>query len=91
MNDDLAVRLLTEIRDAQNLQLTYQEEALQMQRVQFSAFQKNLEKAERIQERAEILQERSAQMVGFARKLIFFVIPVLILLLLYLTLGRSFR
>lgn len=91
MNDDFAIQILTEIRDAQKIQLSHQEEALQMQRVQFAAFQKNMERTEQIQARAEKLQERSSQMVGFARKLIFFVIPILILLILFLILGRTFR
>jgi hypothetical protein len=91
MTDEFVIQILTEIRDAQKVQLSHQEEALQMQRVQFAAFQKNMERAEKIQARAENLQERSSQMVGFARKLIFFVVPILILLILFLTFGRSFR
>jgi hypothetical protein len=91
MNDDLVVQILTEIRDAQKVQLTHQEEALGMQRAQFNAFQKQMEKTERIQERAEKLQERSAQVVGFARKLLLFVVPALVLLILFVLFGRPFR
>jgi uncharacterized membrane protein (DUF106 family) len=91
MNDELVVQILTEIRDAQKKQLAHQEEALQMQRVQFAAFQKNMEKTERIQERAEKLQERGAQLVGVARKLLFFAVPLLILLVVFLMFGRAFR
>jgi hypothetical protein len=91
MNDDSMVQILAEIRDAQQLQLSHQEEALRIQREQFAAFQKSMEKTERIQDRAERLQERGAQMVGFARKLIFFVIPLLIALLLFAMFGRFFH
>lgn len=91
MNDDSMVQILAQIRDAQKLQLAHQEEALRMQREQFAAFQKSMEKTERIQDRAERRQERGAQMVGFARKLIFFVIPLLIALLLFAMFGRFFR
>ena len=62
-----------------------------MQRVQFTAFQKNMEKAERIQGLAEKLQERGAQLVGVARKLLFFAAPFLILFVVFLMLDGAFR
>ena len=80
MNDssDEVVRLLREIRDGQ-------QEALKMQRDQFALAQRQTERAERIQQRAEDLQGRSAQMISVARKALFTVLPILVVLIAYVT------
>ena len=85
MSDDPVVRLLTEIRDVQRLQLARQEEALELQREQFAIFQRQSERAERLQDRAEKMQDKSAQVIGTARRALFVVLPILILLIGYVS------
>lgn len=77
--------LLEQIRDNQQLQIERQQEALALQREQFALFQKQVERTERIQDRAEQLQEKSAQIVGTARKSMSVVLPVLVLLIAYVS------
>jgi hypothetical protein len=85
MSDEPVVRLLTEIRDAQKLQVARQDEALKLQREQFAIFQRQAERAERLQDRAEKMQDKSAQVIGTARKALFVVLPILILLIGYVS------
>ncbi len=85
MSDDQVVRLLTEIRDSQKAQLARQEEAVNLQREQFAIVQKQAERAERLQDRAEQIQEKSAQVVGVARKALFVVLPIIVLLVGYVS------
>lgn len=85
MSNDQVVRLLTELRDAQKLQVAHQEEALKLQREQFALLQRQTERTERLQDRAERIQEKSAQVVGAARKALFLVLPVIILLIAYVS------
>ncbi len=79
------VQLLEEIRDGQKLQLERQQEALALQRQQFAVFQTQAERAERIQHKAELLQDRGASLVGGARKAVFVILPVIALLIVYLS------
>jgi hypothetical protein len=83
--NDEVVRLLAEIRDGQRAQLAAQEEALRMQREQIALVQRQAERAERINDRAEQIQSRSAQLIGVARKALFTVLPILVLLIAYVT------
>jgi uncharacterized membrane protein (DUF106 family) len=88
MNDndsERMLRVLEEIRDQQKDQLERLTEALAVQREQFAVVQKQAERTERIQTRAEQLQDKSAQMVGVARKVLFAVLPIIIVLIAYLT------
>lgn len=85
MNDDDAVRLLAEIRDNQKLQIERQLEAMAMQREQFELFKRQVERNERLQDRAEQLQGTGAALVAGARKVMLLVVPVALLLLAYLT------
>jgi hypothetical protein len=85
MSDDPVVRLLTEMRDAQRLQLARQEEALKLQREQFAIFQRQAERAERLQDRAEKIQDKSAQVIGTARKSLFAILPIVVLLIGYVS------
>jgi hypothetical protein len=82
--DDIA-QLLREILDAQRAQLAKQEEALRVQREQHSLVQRQVERNERIQDRAEQLQSGSAQMIGVARKTLYTLLPILVVLLAYVT------
>jgi uncharacterized membrane protein (DUF106 family) len=81
MNPDDTARtlaLLEQIRDNQAA-------ALAMQKEQFDLFRRQLERSERIQDRAEELQARGAGIMNTARRSLAFVLPVVILLIAYLT------
>jgi hypothetical protein len=56
-----------------------------MQKEQFDLFRRQLERSERIQDRAEELQARGAGIMNTARRSLAFVLPVVILLIAYLT------
>ncbi|MFO1424862.1 MAG: hypothetical protein U1F70_14650 [Candidatus Competibacteraceae bacterium] len=79
------IRLLEEMRDNQRRQLERQAEALALQREQFALVQKQSERAERLQDRAEEIQLKSAQLVTGARKGMVVVLPVIVVLLAYLS------
>ena len=88
MNDQesqLLATLLKEIRDNQKLQLDCQTEALQLQREQFALVQKQADRHERVQDRAENIQAKSAQIVAVARKTLFFILPIIALLIIYVS------
>lgn len=85
MDNKEQIDLLREIRDNQKLQLERQAEALAIQKEQFEIFKKQMEQTQRIQDRAEKLQDKSAQIIGGARKLFVFIVPILILLILYVS------
>jgi len=78
MSDDKIAELLREIRDNQHT-------ALELQRQQLEYAQKQFERAERLQERAEKLQDRSAQIMGTARKALLVVLPIIVVLIAYLS------
>jgi len=88
MNDNdiqQLVSVLEEIRNNQKLQLERQAEALSLQREQFALVQKQYERAERLQDRAEEIQTKGAQLVSGARKALAIVIPVIVVLIIYLS------
>ncbi|OGT76185.1 MAG: hypothetical protein A2W76_08225 [Gammaproteobacteria bacterium RIFCSPLOWO2_12_47_11] len=85
MDNKEHVDLLKEIRDNQKLQLERQAEALAIQKEQFEIFRKQMEQTQRIQDRAEMLQDKSAQIIGSARKVFIVVVPVLVLLIIYVS------
>ncbi len=88
MNDqDLQrlIRIVEEIRDNQKLQLGFQAEALAMQRAQFALVQTQSDRTERIQDRAEYIQATSAQLVAGARKALAVILPIIIVLIIYLS------
>lgn len=73
-----ALALLEQIRDNQAA-------ALAMQKEQFELFRRQHERTERLQDRAEELQARGAGIMTTARRSLAFVLPVVILLIAYLT------
>ena len=88
MNDEdsrLVVTVLKEIRENQRLQLERQAEAVALQREQFAIVQRQADRHERIQDRAENIQVKSAQMVAVARKTLFFILPIVTLLIVYVS------
>lgn len=87
MNDDDARRLLAvleEIRDQQKLHLERQAEAIAMQREHVSLFRAQSERAGRLQDRAEALQAKSTQLVTGSRKVIGFVLALIVVLVILL-------
>jgi Flp pilus assembly protein TadB len=88
MNDDNTTRiaaLLEELRDGQKLQLERQLEALDLQRKQFEVLQSQAARTERIQDKAEQLQDRSAKLVQGSRKVALFLLPVIVVLVVYVS------
>lgn len=88
MNDDELQRLISVLeRIAQNqqLQLERQQEALALQREQFALLQRQSERADRIQARAEQLQIKSAQVFAGARKALSIMLPVVVILIVYVS------
>lgn len=69
-----AVQLLREIRDGQR-------EALAMQRDYVAAYQRQLERSEQLQNRAEAIQKRAG---GAIKAIVWLAIPLLLLLIVLL-------
>ena len=70
--------LLEQVRDNQTA-------ALAMQKEQFELVRRQAERAERIQDRAEELQEKGMGIMKTARRSLAFVLPVVIILIIYLS------
>jgi uncharacterized membrane protein (DUF106 family) len=79
------VAVLEEIRDNQRVHLERQAEALTLQREQFALVRKQTERAERIQDRAEAIQAKSAQLIAGSRKAFIVILPVIVVLIIYLS------
>ena len=81
MNDENARLLLTalkEISDNQKLQLA-------LQREQFALVQRQAERHEVIQDRAENIQAKGAQIIAVARRTLFVILPIVTFLILYVS------
>jgi hypothetical protein len=85
------VASLEAIRDQQRLQLERQAEALALQREQFEIFKRQAERIDRTHDRAERIQAKSSELVGAARKMFVVVVPILVLLIGYVTWLIFFR
>lgn len=88
MNDNDTQKLiatLEEVRDNQKLQLERQLEALTLQREQVAMVQRQVERAERLQDRAEKLQSKSALVFAIARKFLFTLLPIVVVLIAYVS------
>lgn len=89
MSDDAVMKeilaTLQDIRDNQRRQLERQEESMKIQREQFALATEQFEKAKKLQDRAESIQAKSADIVEKGRKAVAVILPVLILLVGYLT------
>jgi uncharacterized membrane protein (DUF106 family) len=79
------IRVLEEIRDNQKLQLEQQAETQKLQRDQIAVSQSQSDRATRIQDRAEQIQVKSAQLVAASRKAMAVVLPILFVLILYVS------
>ncbi len=88
MQDEEARRvagLLEQIRDNQAEQLASQREALDLQKEQLEIVRRQAERTGRIQDRAEELQSKGAGMMTTARRTLAVVLPIVVLLILYLS------
>jgi hypothetical protein len=88
MNEDDAKRLaaaVEELRDGQKLQIERQLEALDLQRQLFAIVQNQAARTERIQDKAELLQDRSAKLVQGSRRFVVVLVPVIVALIVYVT------
>lgn len=77
--------ILKEIRDNQKLQLDHQAEALALQREHHALIQRQTERHERLQDRAETIQAKGAQLMTVARKTLFVLLPIVTLLIVYVS------
>ena len=77
--------LLKDIRDNQKLPLDRQAEALALQRDHYALIQRQAERHERIQDRAENIQANGAQLMAVARKTLFVLLPIVTLLFVYVS------
>jgi len=77
--------LLEEIRAGQKMQLEHQREVLELQRKQFTVFEAQAARAERIQQKAEFLQDRGTTLVRGARMAVLVIVSIIIVLLVYLS------
>ena len=73
-----ATALLREIRDQQRLQLERQQEALQLQREHIALYLRQLDRVERINDRAEAIQGRASRAAKF---ILWIAIPLVLVLL----------
>ena len=81
MNDEnsrLLLAALKEISDNQKLQLA-------LQREQFALVQRQAERYELIQDRAENIQAKGAQIMAVARRTLFVILPIVTFLILYVS------
>jgi hypothetical protein len=88
MNTDEAAkiaRLLEELREGQKQQLEHQREALDLQRKQYAVFQEQAARGERIQQKAELLQDRGAALVRGTRKVVLIIVPIVVALIAYVS------
>lgn len=79
------IRILEEVRANQQMQLERQAESLSIQKEQFQIFLKQNIKTAELQERAERVQERSAQLVNKIRKFVPFLLAAVVALIAYVT------
>ena len=77
--------LLEEIRAGQKVQVAQQLEALELQRKQFAVFEAQAARADRIQQKAEALQDRGATMVRGARRAVAVIVAIVAVLVVYLS------
>jgi uncharacterized membrane protein (DUF106 family) len=80
-----AVELLRRIERNQQEQLARQQRALEVQEQQFEMVRRQFERAEKLQDRAEKMQDTGAAMMHTARKALAVVLPIVIVLIIYLS------
>jgi hypothetical protein len=78
------IKLLTELRNNQALQIERQAEALTLQKEQHRIFVEQSERVQRIQDRAEAAQANYGKMVSGARKFVGVILLMIVVLLGFL-------
>ena len=81
MDADQTARLMTLLERMRD----NQEASLAMQKEQFELFRRQVERTERIQDRAEELQARGVGIMKTARRSLAIVLPIVIALIVYLS------
>ncbi len=77
--------ILTEVRDNQKAQLERQAESLALQKEQFQLYLEQHAKTARIQDRAEAVQERGAQLVDNVRRFVPVLLFIVVILIAYVS------
>lgn len=88
MNDEQSrelIQVLQEINTSQKRQIENQDEILGLQRENLELVKRQFQRADKLQERAESIQNASAGMIKSARKALAFILPVIIVLIVYLS------
>lgn len=80
-----ALTILRSIREGQEEALSMQRQALELQREMAQLTKSQFARAEAIQTRAEQLQDRSAEMIAGARRVLKIVLPIILILVAYLS------
>ncbi len=75
---DRSEELLTEIRDLHR-------DSLALAKKQFAMAEKQFQRAEALHDRAEAMQDRGEGLMKAARKSLFIILPIILVLLVYLT------
>lgn len=85
MSEEIAIRtleVLQEIRDGQNHHLLKQQEALDLQVANLELVKDQFERANKLQDRAENMQESADSLVANAKKSLKVILPIIFVLLM---------
>ena len=81
----LLIELLQDIRKNQRLQVEGQLEGLSLQKERFEIVKIQFERAEKISAKAELIQEKGAQLVAASRKSLKVILPIVFILIAYVS------
>lgn len=81
MNDENARLLFTALKEIGD----NQKQLLALQREQLAFIQTQADRQERIQNRAESIQAKGAQIMAVARRTLFVILPIVTLLIIYVS------
>jgi uncharacterized membrane protein (DUF106 family) len=84
INEEI-LEILRRMERNQQGQIDRQQQALDLQQEQFELVRKQFERAEKLQDRAEKLQDSGAAIMGTARKSLAVVLPIVFILVIYLS------
>jgi uncharacterized membrane protein (DUF106 family) len=85
MESSEIAKLLEQIRDLQQVQIERQTELLEAQREHMARYKSHLDRVERINAKAESIQDRGASLVGMARKALSVILIIVVFLIGYLS------
>ena len=81
----MLIELLQDIRENQRLQVERQLEGLSLQKEQFEIVKIQFERAEKISAKAELIQEKGAQLIAASRKSLKVILPIVFILIAYVS------